>query len=66
MARENSLHRIVEDLVDVLQFQAKELETLADQIQQVAGRLPESNKLSLVRSQLSELKSRISGLGESP
>jgi len=54
---------IVEDLVDVMHLQAKELEKLVVQIEQVAGRLPGENRLSLIVSELSELKRRIQSQG---
>jgi len=59
MATDERLHKIVEDLVDVMHLQAKELEKLVVQVEQVAGRLPGENRLSLIVSELSELKRRI-------
>jgi len=63
MATDLRLHMIVEDLVDVMHLQAKELEKLVVQIEQVAGRLPGENRLSLIVSELSELKRRIQSQG---
>jgi len=63
MATDERLHMIVEDLVDVMHLQAKELEKLVVQIEQVAGRLPGENRLSLIVSELSELKRRIQSQG---
>ena len=60
-ARE-SLREIVADLIAVLHLQAKELEKLVVQIEQVTDRLPGENRLSLVVSELSELKTRIQKL----
>ena len=62
MAKEESLREIVADLIAVLHLQAKELEKLVVQIEQVTGRLPGENRLSLVVSELSELKTRIQKL----
>jgi len=62
MAEEESLREIVADLIAVLQLQAKELEKLVVQIEQVTDRLPGENRLSLVVSELSELKTRIQKL----
>ena len=59
MAKEESLREIVADLIAVLHLQAKELEKLVVQIEQVTDRLPGENRLSLVVSELSELKTRI-------
>ena len=62
MAEEESLRKIVADLIAVLHLQAKELEKLVVQIEQVTDRLPGENRLSLVVSELSELKTRIQKL----
>ena len=62
MAKEESLREIVADLIAVLHLQAKELEKLVVQIEQVTDRLPGDNRLSLVVSELSELKTRIQKL----
>jgi len=62
MAKEESLREIVADLIAVLYLQAKELEKLVVQIEQVTDRLPGENRLSLVVSELSELKTRIQKL----
>ena len=62
MAKEESLREIVADLIAVLHLQAKELEKLVVQIEQVTNRLPGENRLSLVVSELSELKTRIQKL----
>ena len=62
MAKEESLREIVTDLIAVLHLQAKELEKLVVQIEQVTDRLPGENRLSLVVSELSELKTRIQKL----
>ena len=62
MAKEESLREIVADLIAVLHLQAKELEKLVVQIEQVTDRLPGENRLSLVVSELSELKTRIQKL----
>ncbi len=62
MAKEESLREIVTDLIAILHLQAKELEKLVVQIEQVTDRLPGENRLSLVVSELSELKTRIQKL----
>jgi hypothetical protein len=62
MAEEESLREIVADLIAVLHLQAKELEKLVVQIEQVTNRLPGENRLSLAVSELSELKTRIQKL----
>lgn len=62
MVNGERLCKIVEDLIDVMHLQAKELEKLVVQVEQIAGRLPADNQLSLIVSELSELKRRIQGL----
>lgn len=62
MADNDSLRKIVADLIAAMYLQAKELEKLVVQIEQVANRLPGENRLSLVVSELSELKTRIQKL----
>lgn len=62
MADNDSLRKIVADLIAAMYLQAKELEKLVVQIEQVTDRLPGENRLSLVVSELSELKTRIQKL----
>jgi hypothetical protein len=62
MAEAESLRDIVADLIAVMHLQAKELEKLVVQIEQITNRLPGENRLSLVVSELSELKARIQKL----
>jgi hypothetical protein len=66
MVNNEQLRKIVEDLIDVMHLQAKELENLVIQIEQITGRLPGESRLSLIVSELSELKRRIQGPGTSP
>ncbi len=58
MSDHEPLHRLVEDLIDVMQLQAKELEKLVVHIEQAVGRLPEESQLAVIASELSELKQR--------
>jgi hypothetical protein len=60
------LRQIVEDLVDVLHLQARELESLVEHVEQVAGRLDYQHQFSLVASELSELHVRIKKLSPPP
>lgn len=66
MVDQERLCKIVEDLLDVMQVQAKALEQLVLQVEQVAGRLPQENQFSPIVSELSELKRRIRGAGKNP
>jgi hypothetical protein len=55
----NELTAVVQDLIDILQFQAKELEKLITHVAQVTTRLPEANEIAVVRSELSALQVRV-------
>ncbi|MBX6312586.1 MAG: hypothetical protein IRY99_06655 [Isosphaeraceae bacterium] len=63
MAKDESLRIIVEDLIETLHLQAKELGRLVVLVEQVAGRLPEP-QFSLIVSELSALKNRVRRLGD--
>jgi len=56
------LAAVVEELVGVLQLQARELERLITHVEQVTSRLPEANELSVVRSELTALLVRVKKL----
>jgi hypothetical protein len=58
------LGAVVEDLIDVLHLQSKELEKLMVHVEQVTTRLPEAARLSVVASELSALHLRIKELRE--
>jgi hypothetical protein len=56
------LAAVVEELVGVLQVQARDLERLLSHVEQVTRRLPEANELSVVRSELAALRVRVKKL----
>ncbi|HLI75773.1 MAG TPA: hypothetical protein VKV02_02415 [Acidobacteriaceae bacterium] len=56
------LAAVVEELVGVLQVQARDLERLITHVEQVTTRLPESNELAVVRAELAALHVRIKKL----
>jgi len=56
------LAAVVEELVEVLQLQAHQLDRLTAHVEQVTGRLPEENEMSVIRSSLSGLHVRIKKL----
>jgi hypothetical protein len=58
MSDHESLQSLVEDLIDVMQLQAKELERLVIDIEQAVGRLRAENQFAVIASELSELKQR--------
>lgn len=62
MRTHEELRKIVEDLVDVMHTQAKELEKLVAHIEQVAGHVGYRHEFSVVASELSELHLRVKKL----
>jgi hypothetical protein len=52
------LAAIVEELIAVMQIQARELESLITHVEQVTTRLPEASELSVIRSELASLHVR--------
>ncbi len=64
MADNEVLRQIVEDLIEVLHLQAKELEKLIPHVEQAAGRLTYEPQFSVVASELSELLVRVRDVDE--
>ncbi len=62
MKDQNKLAAIVDELIEVLHLQARQLESLIAHIEQVTTRLPEENQMSVIRSGLSGLHLRIKEL----
>lgn len=62
MADTEPLHQILEDLIEVLHLEAKELEKLVTHVEQQTTHLAESSQLPLVASELSELHHRVKQL----
>jgi hypothetical protein len=62
MAERERVEAILEELIAVLHLQAKELERLIAHVEQVTTRIPETNDLSVVRSELAALLVRIKKL----
>jgi hypothetical protein len=58
MQRDEELRMIVEELVQVMREQTRQLEQLVDHLGPVAGRLPEGTNLSVIASQLTALHVR--------
>jgi hypothetical protein len=56
------LRDIVDDLINVVHLQAKELEKLVAHVEQVTTHLPYQHQFALVASELSELHQRIKKL----
>jgi hypothetical protein len=56
------LRQIVEDTIEVMHLQAKELEKLVEHVEQVAGHLGYQHQFSVIASELSELHVRIKKL----
>jgi hypothetical protein len=66
MADHEQLRKIVEDLIDVMHLQAKEMEKLVDHIEQATGHLGYQTQFSVIASELSELHIRIRKHGLPP
>jgi hypothetical protein len=56
------LATVVDELVEVLHLQARELEKLIAHVEQVTVHLPEGNEMSVIRSSLSGLHQRLKRL----
>jgi hypothetical protein len=55
----------VDELIEVLHLQAKELENLIAHVGQVTGHLPEESRISVVRSTLTGLHMQVKKLRSS-
>jgi hypothetical protein len=55
--------RIIGELIEALHLQARELATLVEHVEQVAGHLGYQHQFSLIASELSELQVRLKKLG---
>ena len=58
----DELAAVVDDLIEVLHLQARELEKLIGHAEQVTAHLPEGSEMSVIRSSLSGLHLRIRNL----
>ena len=56
------LAAVVEDMIEILQLQARDLERLIARVEQVTTRVPEANELAVVRSGLTALHVRMKKL----
>ncbi|HKI35926.1 MAG TPA: hypothetical protein VKA46_28985 [Gemmataceae bacterium] len=66
MADYEQLRKVVEDLVQVMHVQAKDLEKLVEHIEQGTGHLGYQHQFSVVASALSELHLRVQKLSGPP
>jgi hypothetical protein len=66
MAEYEQLRQVVEDLVEVMHLQTKQLEQLVERVEQVAGHLGFENRLSVIASELSEIHRRVQRLRAAP
>ncbi len=64
MSQLEPLRQAVEDLIEVMHLQARELEKLVAQVEQLTGRLSYEPQLSVVVSELSELHHRVKKLAD--
>ena len=56
------LAAVVDELIEVMHLQSRDLERLIAHVEQVTTRLPEENEMSVIRSALSGLHLRIKKL----
>jgi hypothetical protein len=56
------LAAVVDELIEVLHLQARELEKLIAHVEQVTAHMPEASEISVIRSALSGLHLRIKKL----
>jgi len=56
------LAAVIDELVEVLHLQARELEKLIAHVEQVTAHLPEESEMSVIRSSFSGLHQRIKKL----
>jgi hypothetical protein len=66
MADCEPLRKVVEDLIEVMRLQTKELEKLVERVEQIAGHLAYQPQFSVVSSELSELRVRVQKLSARP
>ncbi len=62
MTETKQLEKVVQDLVEVMHFQAKEIERLVSHLEQVTSQLPYRSEFPVIASELSELRGRIQKL----
>jgi polyhydroxyalkanoate synthesis regulator phasin len=58
----DKLAAVVDDLIEVLHLQARELENLITHVEQVTVHLPEESEMSVIRSSLTGLHQQIKKL----
>ena len=66
MAEQRQLETLVQELIEVLQLQARETEKLAAHVEQMTTRMLGGHEFSVVRSELAALHVRIRKLHEEP
>ena len=59
MVNTDELAAVVDELIEILQLQARELEKLIAHVEQVTAHLPEASEMSVIRSSLSGLHLRL-------
>ncbi len=59
MAEDESLYDVLNDLIEALHLQAKEMERIVVRLEQQTGPLHPASQISVFASELSDLRSRI-------
>lgn len=63
MTTYQSMCNVLENLIETLQFQGKEIERMVTHLEQQTGQLDPPSQMSVVMSELSELHNRVRRLG---
>ncbi len=58
----DELAAVLDELIEIMHLQTRQVEKLMSHVQQVIGRLPEDNQISAIHSGLSGLHARIKKL----
>lgn len=59
MCVNHSLKGIVQELIELMRAEARELEKLVIHVEQIAGKLPDEPQFAALASQLTALKARL-------
>jgi hypothetical protein len=65
MADVSELHRVIEDLIEIVRLQTTELQRLIAHVEGQTVHLPQRSQVPLLLSELSELRSRVRKMAES-
>jgi len=61
MSTNHNLKEVVQELIELMRSEARELEKLVVHVEQISGKLPEEPQFAALASQLTALKARLHG-----